>query len=88
MINKINCSLLESPSTSADDETNNGDSKSTLLEPTIQNLMKETRLFRRESRNLVRRGNNTRPEISQIEKITLKAMRGCSINNTITNQLR
>ena len=50
--------------------------------------MKETRLFRRESRNLVRRGNNTRPEISQIEKITLKAMRGCSINNTITNQLR
>ena len=35
MINVINCSMLESPSTSGYDEMDNGVSKSTVLEPTI-----------------------------------------------------
>ena len=60
MINAITCSMLESPSTSDDDEMKNGASKSTCLEPTIKHLMRETRLCRRAARNLVRRGHNIR----------------------------
>ena len=36
--------MLESPSTSDYDETENGVSKSTVLQPTIKHLMKETSL--------------------------------------------
>ena len=34
-INSITCSMLESPSTSDDDDMENSSSKSTVLEPTI-----------------------------------------------------
>ena len=37
--------MLESPSTSDYDEMDNVVSKSTVLEPTIKHLMKETRLY-------------------------------------------
>ena len=57
-MNAINCSVLESPSTSDDDEMNNGVFKSTLLEPTIKLLLKETRLCRRTARNFLIRGHN------------------------------
>ena len=40
MIDIINCSMLESLSTSDDNEMENGVSKSTALEPTIKYLMK------------------------------------------------
>ena len=56
MINVINCSMLESPSTSGYDEMDNGVSKSTVLEPTIKHSMKETSLSRRSARNLVKIG--------------------------------
>ena len=56
--------MLESPSTYENDEMGNGVSKSTVLEPTIKNLTKETRLCHREARNLARRGKNMRSEIS------------------------
>ena len=39
MITEINCSVLESPSTSDDDGMNTGVSKSTSLEPTINHRM-------------------------------------------------
>ena len=42
MINTINYSMLESPYTSDYDEMDNGVSKSTLLEPKIKHLTKET----------------------------------------------
>ena len=57
MINAINCSMLESPSTSDNDyEMGNSVYKPEVLEPTIKKLTKETSLCRRESQNLVRRG--------------------------------
>ena len=52
MINAITCSVLQSPYTSGDDDMENGVYKSTLLEPTIRHLMKETILCRRAARNL------------------------------------
>ena len=45
MINTINCSFLDNPSTSDDDEMDNGVSKSIILEPTIKSLMKEKSNF-------------------------------------------
>ena len=42
MTNTINCSMLDPPYTSNDDEMNNGVSKSTHLEPTTKHLTKET----------------------------------------------
>ena len=48
--------MLDYPSSYDDDDMENGVSKSTRLEPTIKNIIKETRLFRRTARNLVRRG--------------------------------
>ena len=44
MLNAIIWSMLESPSISDYDEMKNGVSKSTFLEPTIKDLMKETSL--------------------------------------------
>ena len=75
--------MLESASNSDDDEMKNGDQKSTQLEPTIKHLMQETRNFRREAHNLVRRRHNIRAEISQIGMNTLKVTGGCSIYNAI-----
>ena len=43
-ITAINYSMLESKSTSDDDEINTGVDKQTLLEPTIDHIMKKTRL--------------------------------------------
>ena len=40
MINSINFSILEFPSTSYYDDMDNGVSKSTVLEPTVRHLMK------------------------------------------------
>ena len=40
----INLTIFEYPSTSYHDETDNGVSKSIVLEPTIKHLMKETSL--------------------------------------------
>ena len=60
MINVINFSMVESLSTSSYDEMDNKVSKSTILEPTIKHVMKETRLGSRAERNLVRRGQNIR----------------------------
>ena len=65
-MNKIDYSMLESMYTSEDDEIKNDVSKSTHLEHTIKHLMKETRRFRREAHNLLRRGNNIKAEISLI----------------------
>ena len=64
--------MLESPSTADDDDMDNGFSKSTVLEPTIKHLMKETSLFYREEHNSVRRRENVRAEISPIAKVSLK----------------
>ena len=44
MINSVNCSMLESTSAYDNVETNNGVSVSTCLEPSIKQLMTETRL--------------------------------------------
>ena len=59
-INVITCSMLESPSTSNDDDMENDVYKSTPLEPTIKHLMKETGLCHREAHNLVSREQNIR----------------------------
>ena len=61
--------MLDFPSTSGDDEMENGVSKSTCLGPTIKHFMKETRLYRRSERNLVRKGHNIRAEISVMAKL-------------------
>ena len=66
----------------------NGVYKSTILEPTIKQLTKETSLFPRATLNLVSRGKNIRAEISLMKKSPLRAMRGCSRYNTITKRLR
>ena len=58
MINAIICSMLEAPSTSDYDEMDNVVTKSTILEPTIKHLMKETSLGIQAALNLVRRGKN------------------------------
>ena len=60
--------MLEYIFTSDDDGMENSVSKSTVLEHTIKHLMRETRLFRRAARNLVRRGKNIRSEISLMKK--------------------
>ena len=44
MITAINCSMLESPSTSDDEELSTGYYKSTHLEDTMKHLAKKTRL--------------------------------------------
>ena len=87
MINAITCSMLESPCTSDYDEINNGVSKSTVLEPTTKQLMKKTGLDLRAAHNWVRRGQNIRAETSPMEKVSLKATRGCSRYHTITKRL-
>ena len=46
MINDITWWMLESPYTSDDDKIDNGVSKSIVLEPAKQHLMKETSLWR------------------------------------------
>ena len=48
--------MLDSPPTSDYDETYNGEYKSTVLEPRIKQLMKETSMDHREAINLVSRG--------------------------------
>ena len=58
MINATTCSILESPSTYDYDEMYNGVYKSTVLEPTIKRLVKETSHGRRAARNLVSRVQN------------------------------
>ena len=73
--------MLDSPYSSDDDDINTYVSKPSHLEPTIKHLMKETRMFHREPRNLVRRGHNIRVKISLMKKIILKAMRGRSRYN-------
>ena len=75
--------MLKSPPTSDYDEKENGVSKSTFLEPTIKHLTKETSLGSSAAQNLVRRGKNIKAEISLMEKVTLKEMRGHSRYNTI-----
>ena len=64
IITGINCSFLDSPSNSDDDKMNTGISKSTRLEPKTKQLVKETRLFCRAARNLVRRIKYIRPKHS------------------------
>ena len=46
MINVITCSMLDSPSTSDDNDMNTGVSKSTSLEPTIKKWTKEKNSWR------------------------------------------
>ena len=58
MITAITWSILESPSTSDYDEMENGVSKSTMLEPTIKHLTKETSLGSSAAHNLVVREKN------------------------------
>ena len=60
IINAITWSMLESLLNSDDDDMDNGVSKSTILEHTIKNLMKETIFGSSVTRNLVRRGQNIR----------------------------
>ena len=60
MINDITCSMLEYPSTSDDDDMENGVFKPTVLELKIQHLTKETNLFHKAAHYLVRRGRNIR----------------------------
>ena len=55
MINEINFSMFDSPYTSNNDKVDNGVSRSSVLEPTVKHLMKETKRFSRTSRNLVKR---------------------------------
>ena len=45
MINAINFSMLESPSNSYDDDTDNVVSKSTVLEPTTKHLIERNKPF-------------------------------------------
>ena len=58
MENIITYSMLDYPFTYDGDGMDKGVSKSTVLEPTIEQLMKETSLCRRAARNLVSRGEN------------------------------
>ena len=60
MINEITCSILEYTHTTYYDEMYNSVSKSTVLEPTIKQLMKETIFCPRAEHNLIRRGKNIR----------------------------
>ena len=66
MITAITCSMLDSPSTSDDDEMKTDVSKSTRLKPT-KILMKEARIFCRASRSLVSRGHNIGVKINLME---------------------
>ena len=66
MITAINCSILESPSNSDDDDMNTCVYKSTNSGSTIKCLMKETRVGRRVARNLVGRGHSLRAKIPLI----------------------
>ena len=70
MINTITCSFFLSLYTSDYDEMENFVSKSTVLEPTLKHLMKETSLFCRAACNLARRRKNMGAETSLMEKIT------------------
>ena len=69
IITEINCSILESTSTSDDDETNKGISKPTWLEPTIKKLMKKTSLWYRAARNFLSMRHNIREKIHLMAKI-------------------
>ena len=60
IINMITCSMLQYPSTSDYDDMENGVSKSTLLQPTINHLMKEKSIGRQAAHNLVIIGGNIR----------------------------
>ena len=60
--------MLESTSTSDYDDTENGVSKSTVLQPTIKHLMKETSPGSEAPRNLVIREQYIRAEISLYER--------------------
>ena len=60
MINAITCSMLESSSTSDDDEMNTGVYKSINSKPALKLFMKETRLGHRAACNLVNRVYNIR----------------------------
>ena len=88
MITAITCSMLESLSTSDDDQMNTCDYISTLLEPKTKHLMKETLLDHRPARPFVRRGHNIRVKIYVMENFTLKAMIGRSRYNTTTKRSR
>ena len=77
-------SILESPSTSDYGDMDNGISKSTALEPTIKNLLKEKIIGSSVERNLVQRRQNIGAEIYLMGKGTLKEIIGCSRYNTIT----
>ena len=69
--------MLESPSTSYYDEMENNVPKSTVLEPTIKQLMKRNNSWSQSSTQ-----QNIRAEISLMENCTLGLMRCCSIYNT------
>ena len=88
MITLITCSMLDPPSKYEHDEMNIGVSKSTCLEPTRKQFMKETSIFCRESHNLLRRVYNRRPKIFIMARFILKEIRSYSICNTIRKQLR
>ena len=62
MITAINCSILDSTSTYDNDEMNIRAYKPTRFEPTVANLIKETRLACSSAQNLVKRGYNIRVE--------------------------
>ena len=61
--------MLESPSNYDYDDMENSVYESTVLEPTINHSTTERILGSSESCNLVRRGKNTRAQISPMEKI-------------------
>ena len=83
MRTEITCSMLESTSTSDNDEMNTYVYRLPCLKPEINYLMKETRLFDRSLCKLVKRGKNIRAKIPLMEKFTLNAMRCRSMYNTI-----
>ena len=82
MINAIFWSILESPPTSDYDDMDNSVYKSTVLEPTIKHLIKETSLCSQALRNLVKRGQNIISEIP-LMKNDMRQIRGRSRCNTI-----
>ena len=68
IITTIPYSMLEYPSTYYYDDMNTCASKSTGLEPTLKQIMKETRLGSMSARDLIRRRHNIRVKISTMAR--------------------
>ena len=82
MVTKSTCLLLGDPSASDDDYINRH------FEPRKKHLLKEIRPGSSSTHNCFWRGHNIMVKIYIMTNFTLKAMRGCSIYNTITKQFR